>query len=174
MPKWKRSPRRRRAAHLVAGACVVLAAAGGFVGALMSHLALYPACEASYSEATIVAPASHRGRFLCSVASDRSFGDDILVPFGLMAAPVLLALVGLLVWVVFKRFVWLLPVLVVALLFPWVMRGAVLALPPDCTAAQWDDHGAAGCERDEEQRPGIGQYSTGYPTMSSAAQATST
>lgn len=107
----------------LAGVCVGLAAAGGFVGAVISCLVLYPACEASYSEATIVAPDALRGRLLCSVASDGSFGDSVLVPLRLAAAPVLLALVGLAVWVLFKRSAWLLPFVVAALLLPWVVHG---------------------------------------------------
>ena len=55
---------------------VVLAAVGGFVGAVMASLRLYPACEADFSEATIVAPDSGRGRVLCSIATDGSLADD--------------------------------------------------------------------------------------------------
>lgn len=150
--------KRSWARHVLAGTVVVLAAVGGFVGAVMASLRLYPACEADFSEATIVAPDSARGRVLCSIATDGSLADDDRVLYVLTAAPVLLALVGLAVWIATRRFAWLLPVLAAALLVPWLVGGAVLSLSADCTSAQRNDHGAAGCERDEEQRPGLGQY----------------
>lgn len=158
MARTERAAPRRWWVHVLAVALCVLGAVGGYIGGIVTLLTDYPACMADFSEDTIVAPNSNRGWLLCSVTRDGELSDRGFVLFILLGVPVLLALIGLVVWVRVKRLAVLLPLLVLAVLLPWVWGGVVAVLSPDCNDYQWAEHGAGGCERSEEERPGLNQY----------------
>lgn len=140
---------------MLAGLLVALTLLGGLAALAYTQLPLYPACVADVSGDTIVAPDSYQGRLLCRVSDSGELVDSDLMRFGPAAVPVVLALGGLVSWARTRRFAVLVPCLLAALAAPWLLRGAIEALPADCTVAQWDEHGPPGCERYEEQRPGI-------------------
>ncbi|MFC7358786.1 hypothetical protein [Nocardioides astragali] len=148
---------RRWPAHVLASVVVGVAAFLAFVGTVMWMLELAVPCVPDYSESVIIAPDSYRGRVLCSVTNgELGMSVPALTVLGLLPAIALAP--ALSSWIRHKRFVPMVPWLLVAILLPWGIRSAVHLLPADCSAAQRSAHGAAGCERDEEQRPGLGQY----------------
>ena len=148
---------RRWPAHLAAVTVVLLAGVASFVGSVWWLVDLAAPCEASYSEATIVAPDSYRGRLLCTT-SNGELGPSLPGVFALGAAPLLVAVAGLVWWIRGATWTRLLIWVLVAVSLPWAIRVTLHALPADCTPAQWDTYGPAGCERSEEQRGGINQY----------------
>jgi hypothetical protein len=143
--------------HVAAAVAVVGAGALAFVGSVLWVVDLAVPCAPDYSESTVVAPESDRGRLLCAVSDGELTTSPLVVGLlALVPAAALLAAVAL--WVRRRR---LLPVLlacIVAVLLPWGVRVAVQALPADCSPEQLAEHGSAGCERNEELRPGLGQY----------------
>lgn len=126
-----------------------------FVRALTSAI---NSCVPAYSEATIVAPDSPRGRLLCSVddAGELVFRDAIAVL--LLAVLVLSVLLAAAVWLRSRRFVVLAPFLLLVAFAPIALHGVTSLVRADCTKHEWQRPGASGCERSEERRPGLGQY----------------
>jgi hypothetical protein len=151
------SVRTRRLGHVLAASAIVLAGVLAFVGSVLWVIALAVPCAPDYSESTMVAPDSDRGRLLCAV-SDGELTMSPVAVWVLALVPAAALLAAVLLWVRRRR---LLPVLLaclVAVLLPWGVRLAVQALPADCSPEQLAEHGSAGCERSEEERPGLGQY----------------
>lgn len=143
--------------HLAAAALVLVAGILAFVGTVMWVVALAVPCAPDFSESTVVAPASDRGRLLCAVVDGELAMSGPVV--GVLAAlPAAALLVGLVLWLRRRRWVPLLLACAMAALLPWGVRLAAQALPADCSPDQLAEHGSAGCERDEEERPGLGQY----------------
>lgn len=143
--------RQAMAALLVVGAGVL---AG--VLTLASVVWLTSGCVPGYSEAIILAPESWRGRVACTVTED----GDIAARLGILPAIGLLVLAAL-VWAVrrwsrLRALRALVLPLALAVVAPLVVVLGVALLPADCSQAAWDEHGAAGCERSEEERPGLG------------------
>lgn len=110
-------------------------------------------CMADFSEDTIVAPASWRGRVIC--------GRDAGALFDRTYWLILAAAVGSALYVIVRwfrrpgtRLAWGLLPLVASPAFVLL----VLAIPADCTAGQWQKYGEGGCERNEERRPGISNW----------------
>lgn len=146
--------RRARAAFL---GVVVLAMVLGLAAAVAAVFAFEPACIADFSEDTIVAPDSIRGRLLCSVR-DGELNDTVWPIYLIAAIAVLGAAAAAALQIGGKSRRLVATALAAAVVVPWVAVGAIAAAPADCTAAQWDRYGDAGCERNEELRPGLGQY----------------
>lgn len=144
-------------AHVVAGSAIVLALLAGLSAAVAAILLFEPACVAAYSEDTIVAPKSTRGRLLCSVTNGEL--NDTVWPIAVIAVTtVAFAITATLLWARRKPIWSVTTALAAAVALPWFTVGAVAATPADCSPEQWDRYGASGCERSEELRPGIGQY----------------
>lgn len=148
-----RSPRT----HVLALSAAALALIGGLAAAVTAIFSFEPACVADYSEDTIVAPDSPRGRLLCTV-TDGELGDSMWPIVVIAVTAVALVAVAVMLWAR-RRPVWLLvATLATAVALPWLAVGAIAAAPADCTPAQWKTYGDSGCERNEELRPGLGQY----------------
>lgn len=110
-------------------------------------------CVADFSEATIPAPESWRGRVVCGVTDA---GDLVgRLPWILLGAVALALVVALGVWWRHRRVRALVPAVLAQLVLPVAVGGALLLLPADCSPAALAEHGAPGCERNEELRPGI-------------------
>lgn len=150
------APGRSWPAHFAAAALIVVAGIGAFVGSVLWIVALAVPCAPDFSEATVVAPESDRGRLLCAVEDGELVVSTLGV--GLLALlPAVALLVAIIVWVRRRRLLAVLVACVVAVLLPWSVRIAAQALPADCSPDQLAAHGSGGCERDEELRPGLGQ-----------------
>jgi hypothetical protein len=143
--------------HFAAASAIVGAGVLALVGSAMWVLDLAVPCAPDYSESTVVAPDSDRGRLLCAV-SDGELTTSPLAVWLLALVPAAALLVAVLLWVRRRRLRPVLLACVVAVLLPWGVRLAVQSLPADCSPEQLADHGSAGCERSEEERPGFGQY----------------
>lgn len=149
--------RRPKKAHAVAASAISLTLLGGLSASVAAIILFEPACVADYSEDTIVAPDSTRGRLLCSVTNGEL--NDTVWPIAAIAVTaVAFAITATLLWAR-RRPIWsVTTTLAAAVAIPWLTVGAVAATPADCSPEQWDRYGASGCERSEELRPGLGQY----------------
>lgn len=157
MTTTSRAPSRTWPRHVAAAALVLVAGVLAFVGTVMWVVALAVPCAPDFSESTVVAPDSDRGRLLCAVSGGELTMSGPVVG-SLAALPAAALLVGLVLWVRRGRWVTVLLACAVAVLLPWGVRLGVQALPADCSPDQLAEHGPAGCERSEEERPGLGQY----------------
>lgn len=156
-------PRHRARTHVLVAVLTLVALVASLVGTVVALLPLLAACTPDYSEATIVAPDSARGTLLCTVTDSGELASSAVVLIVALIGCTVVVAGGAAAWVRLGSLWLVLALLMVAVVLPWAVRGAVTNLSPDCTAAQWDEHGAAGCERSEEQRPGFGQYSASTP-----------
>lgn len=154
----QRSGRRGWRAHALAAVAVVAALVVGYLFFVRALNSAIFSCVPSFSEATIVAPDSPRGRLLCSVddAGELGFRDAIAVL--LLAVLVLSVLLAVVVWLRSRRFIVLAPFLLLVALAPLALHSAMSLVRADCTKDEWQRHGVSGCERSEERRPGLGQY----------------
>lgn len=144
---------RRFARHAGAIVAVAVAAVIGLVVAAPLLALQDLTCVADYSEATIPAPESWRGRVVCGVTdSGELVGRLPWIILGVVAIALVLAIA---VWVRCHRLRLLVPALVGQLVLPAAVGGALLLLPADCSEGALAEHGAPGCERHEEERPGI-------------------
>lgn len=137
------------------GAIIAIAAAA-VVGALVAAplLALQDlTCVADFSEATIPAPESWRGRAVCGVTDSGELVGRL--PWIILGAVTIALVLAVAVWVLRHRLRLLVPALLGQLVLPVAVGGALLLLPADCSDGALAEHGAPGCERDEEERPGI-------------------
>jgi hypothetical protein len=150
--------RRPLHAHALAAGAIVGALSSGIAAMYVMVLAFYPACVGEASEATIVAPDSARGGLLCSVTSGGDLNDTAWPVFVVIALAVGMTLAAAVVWSRSARLAIIAATALAAAVAPWAPVAAIATLPADCTAAQWDTYGAAGCERDEELRPGFAHY----------------
>lgn len=150
--------------HVVAGVAVaVIGVVGMMVGAATAFVGATWMCEPSFSEATIVAPRSFRGRLVCGIDGEGNLSDRApLIIFGVV---VLCAVVALVVWARTMRWSRLVPVLALQALAPALVAVGMGLVPADCTDGQWEKYGASGCERNEEKRPGIGVLGTPAATL---------
>lgn len=152
--------RRTLRAHLAFTVGLVAAAVAAFAGLVYWFADLAFQCAPDYSESTIIAPESYRGRLLCAV-TDGEVGTSVWAS-GLLALLPLVALVAAAAaWVRHRRVALVLACCLTAVALPWGIRLTTTALPADCTDAQWKIYGSPGCERNEELRPGLGQYDRG-------------
>ncbi len=114
-------------------------------------------CAPDYSESTIVAPESYRGRLLCSV-TDGEVGTSGWAIALLALLPLAAIVAAGAAWFRGRRRGLALACCLVAIALPWGIRLTASTIPADCTSGQWDRYGSPGCERNEELRPGLGQY----------------
>lgn len=142
--------------HVVAVVVLGFAGLAGFIASFAVWGRQELTCEADFSEATIPAPASYRGRLVCSVAESGDLGSR--APFLLMGACVVIGLVAAFLWFRTPRWRRLCVLAVVQLATPALVGLALLLVPADCTDAQREAYGAGGCERNEEERPGLSQW----------------
>ena len=149
--------RRSRKANLGIGVALFVALASGIGAFYAAIFAFYPACVADYSEDTIVAPDSPRGHLLCQVTSEGDLVDRPWFGYALLACIILTAVVAITAWVR-RGHKTLVTVLVAGSIAPWVAVGAMATAPAECSPDEWDAYGAAGCERNEELRPGLSVY----------------
>jgi len=115
-------------------------------------------CLPAFIEPGIVAPASPRGRLLCSVddAGELGFRNAVAVLLlTVLAVSVLLTVAASLRS---RRFIVLAPFLLLVAFAPLALHSATSLVRADCTKDEWQRHGVSGCERSEELRPGLGQY----------------
>ncbi len=129
----------------------------GFAFSVRAINDLIHACVPAYSEATIAAPDSPRGRLLCSVddAGEIGFRDAaVVVLLGVLVVSALLASAS---WLKSRRFVVLAPFLLLVAIAPLALHLAASHVRAGCTEDEWQRYGASGCERSEEERPGLGQ-----------------
>lgn len=147
-------PRRSYAAGIAA---IALAATAGLGAAVAAIFWFEPACVADYSEATIVAPGSMRGRLLCSV-TDGELDDTAWPIYTIAALAVVFTIAAAVLWLRRRPLGTIAACLVGAVVLPWLAVAAIAVTPADCTDAQWQRYGDSGCERNEELRPGLGQY----------------
>jgi hypothetical protein len=141
--------------HVVAGVAVaVIGVVGMMVGAALTFVGATWMCEADYSEATIVAPRSFRGRLVCGIDGEGQLSDR--APWIIIGVVALCAVAALVVWARTIRWSRLVPLLALQALAPALVAVGIGLVPADCTDGQWEKYGAPGCERSEEERPGIG------------------
>lgn len=149
--------RRSWRTHAGIGAALLMVLISGIGAFYMAVMSFYPACVADFSEATIVAPDSVRGHLLCRVTSDGDLVDRTWFAIVLVACIVLTAVASIIAWVR-RNSRTLVSVLAVGAIMPWVAVGTMAIAPAECSSDEWDRYGAAGCERNEELRPGLSVY----------------
>lgn len=104
-------------------------------------------CAGIDDEGTMAAPASLRGRLLCT-GPDSDTG--LLLVYWLPA--VLLLVLALVLWLRTRRVAWFAATLVLAAASPLLAALAVNIAPASCIVFQRQLHGAEGCERNRELR----------------------
>ncbi|MCH1866904.1 hypothetical protein [Nocardioides sp. CFH 31398] len=151
---------RARPSWLVHVGVVLLAVAASVLATLVAAAVLGSAvlsgafmCGPDVSEGTMIAPASWRGRVLCTDGPDGPAPRDWLVVGILFTAPA--AALGVLAsWFRRRGRRGVELGMLLVLVLPALLLLAVRALPAGCTDGQWERYGAAGCERDIESRNG--------------------